>query len=156
MDFKTAKLVVVLTESKNLNLELTRYLKNNLNHSKIITRKQSASHDLVNSGSNIKLIDTNEMLANHVEDMIVRPDSVSSLSVSFDNYRVEEILITRKAIHRKLVKDIAFPLTGSLVIHRRGKEIFIPHGNTHLLMGDVITVIGNSSALMEFRKIFEQ
>lgn len=156
MDFRTNELVVVLTESKNLNLELSRHLKNNLNHSKFITRKQSAAHDLVVPGSDIKLIDTNEMMANHVEDMIVRPDSISSLAVSFDNYHVEEIQISRKDIHRKLVKDIAFPLTGSLIIHRRGKEIFIPHGNTHLLIGDVVTVIGNYAALTEFRKILEQ
>jgi Kef-type K+ transport system membrane component KefB len=156
LKIRTAEMVVVLTESKNLNLELTRYLKNKLNHNKIITRKQSASHEFLDPKSEIKLIDNNEIMANHVEDMIVRPDSVSSLAISFDNYRVEEILITRDNIDRKLVKDIAFPQTGSLVIQRRGGEIFIPHGNTHLLKGDIVTVIGNSSALIEFRKILEQ
>jgi Kef-type K+ transport system membrane component KefB len=156
LNFRTGELVVVLTESKNLNLEITRYLKNKLNHSKIITRKQSAAHDLVEPDSDIKLVDNNEILASHVEDMIARPDAISSLAVSFDNYRLEEIHITNNSVHRKLVKDIAFPQTGSLVIHRRGGEIFIPHGNTHLLIGDVVTVIGNTSALNEFRKILER
>jgi len=41
-------------------------------------------------------------------------------------------------------------------MQRRGGEIFIPHGNTHLLLGDIITVIGNSVALAEFRKILEK
>lgn len=155
MNIRAGELIVVLTESKNLNLEITRYLKNQLNHSKIITRKQSAAHDLINPGSEIKFIDSNEILATHVEDMITRPDAVASLAVSFDTYRIEEIHITNSTVHRKLVKDIAFPQTGSLVIHRRGAEIFIPHGNTHLLIGDMVTVIGNNAALNQFRKILE-
>ena len=156
LHIRTGELVVVLTESKNLNLEITRYIKNELNHSKIITRKQSAAHDLIGPDSDIKLIDNNEILASHVEDMIARPDAMSSLAVSFDNYRLEEIHITNTTVHRKLVKDIAFPQTGSLVIHRRDGEIFIPHGNTHLLIGDVVTVIGNTDALNQFRDILER
>jgi len=156
LKFRTGEQVVVLTESKNLNLEITRYLKNKLNHSKIITRKQSAAHDLIGQESDLKLVDNNEILAGYVEDMITRPDAVSSLAVSFDNYRIEEIHITNAKVHRMLVKDIAFPQTGSLVIHRRGGEIFIPHGNTHLLIGDVVTVIGTAAALTQFRKILEQ
>ncbi len=148
--------VVVLTESKNLNLELTLYIKNQLDHSKIIARKQSASHELVVAQTEIKVIDHDEVLASHIENMIVSPDSVASLSESFDNYRVEEIQITRKEVHRKLVKEIAFPPSGSLVIQRRGGEIFIPHGDTRLLIGDVITVIGNRRALTELRTILEQ
>jgi Kef-type K+ transport system membrane component KefB len=153
---RTADLVIVLTESKPLNLELTRYIKHELNHNKLITRKYSAFDDKLDSHSETKLIDKDEILANHVEDMVLRPDSMASLSVSFDSYRVEEIKITSKDIHRKLVKEVAFPRSGSLVIQRRGGEIFIPHGDTHLLLGDVITVIGNSGALEEFRRIFEQ
>ncbi len=155
LKIRSGELVVVLTESKKLDLKITGYLKNQLNHNKIITRKQSAVHDLVGTDSAIKLIDNNEILASHVEDMIARPDAVSSLAVSFDNYRLEEIHITNGSVHRKLVKDIAFPQTGSLVIHRRGGEIFIPHGNTHLLIGDMVTVIGNNAALNQFRKILE-
>ena len=155
LNIRSGELVVVLTESKKLDLKITGYLKNQLNHNKIIARKQSAVHDLVGRDSDIKLIDNNEILASHVEDMIARPDAVSSLAVSFDNYRLEEIHITNGSVHRKLVKDIAFPQTGSLVIHRRGGEIFIPHGNTHLLIGDMVTVIGNNAALNQFRKILE-
>ena len=156
LNIRTGELIIVLTESKNLNLEITRYLKNQLNHSKIITIRQSAAHDLIGPGSEIKFIDNNEILADHIEDMIARPDALASLAISFDNYRIEEIHITNDSVHRKLVKDIAFPQTGSLVIHRRAGEIFIPHGNTHLLMGDVVTVIGNTTALNQFRKILER
>jgi Kef-type K+ transport system membrane component KefB len=155
LKLRTADLVIVLTESNNLNQVLTRYVKNNLQHSKIITRKQSASHDLIDPQGEIKFIDHNVVLASHIENMIANPDSVSSLSESFGNYRLEEIKITRKDVHGKLVKEVPFPPSGSLVIQKRGGEVFIPHGNTHLLLGDTITVIGSHSALADFRSILE-
>ncbi|MGK7394007.1 MAG: cation:proton antiporter domain-containing protein [Candidatus Cyclobacteriaceae bacterium M3_2C_046] len=156
LELRTSDLVIILTESKKLNLELSHYIKHQLNHSKIITRKRSKSGDLIDLQQEIKVVDHDEVLANHVEDMILRPDAVDTLSNSFDVYRVEEIKITNREIHRKTVRDIAFPPAGSLVIQRRNGEIFIPHGDTHLLLGDVITVIGNSAALAQFRDIFEQ
>jgi len=155
LNLRTSEMVVVLTESEELNQELTHHLKKDLNHNKIISSKNLALSELKDPNSEMKLIDEDEILADHIENMIVRPDAVSSLSKSFDEYIVEEVLMTNNEMHRKLVRKIAWPKTGSLVILRRGSEIFIPHGDTHLLLGDIITVIGNGTALSEFRKILE-
>ncbi|WP_425392457.1 cation:proton antiporter [Ekhidna sp.] len=155
LNIRPNDLIIILTESRNLNLELARYIKNELKHKKIIMRKQSAAHDLIDPQGDLKIVDHDEVLASHVEAMVTRPHSVGTLQESFGMYRVEEILIKRKEIHRKLVKEVAFPPSGSLVIQRRNSEIFIPHGDTHLLIGDVITVIGNSAALHDFREILE-
>lgn len=155
LGLRTSDLVIILTESKILNLELTQYIKFNLNHSKIITRKQSATRQLLAPAKDIKFIDSDEVMANHVEAMIVSPDSISSLSGSFDKYRLEEIMITQKDLHKKMVKEVAFPPSGSLIIQKRDGEIFIPHGDTKLLLGDYMTVIGNHNALAEFRTILD-
>jgi Kef-type K+ transport system membrane component KefB/Trk K+ transport system NAD-binding subunit len=153
LKFHTPDHVVILTGSKKLNMQLTEYIKDELNHHKIITH--TALHEIIDPKSEVQHIDNDEIVAHHVEDMITRPDAISSLAESFGVYRVEEIQITNNDIHRKLVKEIPFPPSGSLVIQRRDGEIFIPHGNTHLLIGDVITVIGNHSALADFRSILE-
>lgn len=155
LKIKSGDLVIILTESRELNQILTKYVKHELNHGKIYTMQESASMDLLDPNGEIKLIDPNEVLANHLEHMITSPDSIDSLAESFEDYRVEEIQITNKDLHKKNVKDIAFPPSGSLVIQKRGGEVFIPHGDTSLLMGDVLTVIGNNSALINFRKILE-
>lgn len=155
LHFRPTDLIIVLMESRVLNLEITKYIKNNLNHKKIITRKQSASHELIDPQGDLKIVDHDEVLASHIEDMVTRPHSVGTLHDSFGIYRVEEIQIQKKDIHRKMVREIAFPPSGSLMIQRRNSEIFIPHGDTHLLIGDVITVIGNAAALHGFRKILE-
>ncbi len=147
--------VIVLTGSPERDRELTRYFGEERQHSKIITRVMEGTEEEIHQHDGLDLIDPQVILANYVEDMIVRPDSVATLSQSFDTYRVEEILLGNKKLHRSLVREIAFPPSGSLIILRRAGEIFIPHGATHLLEGDLITVIGNGPALADFRRILE-
>lgn len=155
LNLHTTDQVIVITGSTSLNQELTKYVTDNLNHEKVITQKDLTSKDEIDPKAVLKFVDQDEVIAHYLEDMILRPNAVNALSQSFGSYRVEEITITHQDVHRKLVKDIAFPPSGSLVIQRREDEIFIPHGDTHLLKGDVITVIGNSSALADFRRILE-
>lgn len=156
LDLHVSDHVIVLTGSRKLNQTLTRYITKDLNHEKVIAQKDLTLLDEIDPKSSLKFVDQDEVIAHYIEDMIMRPDAVSSLSESFGIYRVEEIKVTNKDINNRLVKDVAFPPSGSLVIHRRGEEIFIPHGNTHLLIGDIITVIGNTSALAEFRNVLEK
>ena len=156
LDFRTSDQVIVITGSESLNQKLTKYITGDLKHEKVITQRDRTLKEKIDPKASLKVVDKDEVIAHYLEDMILRPDAVNSLSESFGMYRVEEIKITHESIHRKSVKDIAFPPSGSLVIQRRGDEVFIPHGDTHLLKGDVITVIGNAAALREFRKLLEQ
>jgi len=157
LELHTGDLVVVLTGSKSLNLELARYIQNTLDHHKMITRRVSTSHELLDpSEEDLKVVDADVLMADHIEKMVLRPDSMDMLADSFASYRIEEITISQQDINREQVKNLAFPQSGSLVILRRGSEMLIPHGNTHLMMGDVITVIGDGAALRDFRKILEE
>jgi Trk K+ transport system NAD-binding subunit len=85
----------------------------------------------------------------------LRPTTAHALTDSFGVYSVEEIAVHNTSIDRHYVKDIPFPRSGSLVVVRRDNEIFIPHGDTHLLLGDLVTVIGNAAALEEFRRLLQ-
>ncbi len=143
--------VIVLTESVIKNQKITRLLKEKLGHNKIITLGATEEDDF----SETQYIQIDKVLASHVENLIVRPSAIQTLSESFGQYAVEEILMTNRELDGKMVKKVAFPDSGSLVMIRRNKEILIPHGDTHLLIGDMVTVIGNATALEEFRNILD-
>ena len=95
------------------------------------------------------------MLAAQLENELLRPTTMHALTDSFGGYIVEEILIENANVDRKKVKDVPFHPSGSLVVLKREEEIIIPHGDTKLMRGDRITVIGNSEALEEFRTVFK-
>ena len=107
------------------------------------------------SSNDTQLVNMDDTLASHVENLILRPDSYQAFSENFGMYRIEEIIMGNDDNVNKRVRDLAFPPSGSLIMLRRNKQIFIPHGETHLLAGDIITVIGNTTALEEFRSILE-
>ena len=61
-------------------------------------------------------------------------------------------MITNPAIDGKSVKDIPFDKDAMLILLTRGDEKDIPHGNSHLRTGDVITVFGTDSAIHAIRQ----
>tara|TARA_Y100001972_G_scaffold125905_2_gene178218 strand:+ start:5556 stop:7406 length:1851 start_codon:yes stop_codon:yes gene_type:complete len=151
---KTSDQLIILSGSTQYNNKLTKIAKQ-LNHNKIITLVDEHERDNHQSSNDTQLVNMDDTLASHVENLILRPDSYQAFSENFGMYRIEEIIMGNDDNVNKRVRDLAFPPSGSLIMLRRNKQIFIPHGETHLLAGDIITVIGNTTALEEFRSILE-
>ena len=148
--------VVVITQSDTKNLKIAEILNNELGHSKLITvTTKPQLFEEHKELSEMQVVNAYEIVASRLESEIMRPTITHALTDSFGAYTVEEIPVRNKKVDRKLVKRIPFPESGSLIVIRRDNEIFIPHGDTHLLMGDMVTVIGNATALEEFRNILD-
>lgn len=152
LDIKPYYPVIVMTNSDVNNTEIVRRFKNDFGHIKIFAVSNSQLKKEVNDGE-IKLVDKNESLVHYIENAVIRPETFGSLAENFGTYTIEEIRITNKELDNKQIKDIAFHPSGSIMILKRKEDIFIPHGNTHLILGDVVSIIGNEEALREFRKI---
>lgn len=155
INLKTSDQLIILSGSIELNNKLTKYAKTVIKHNKIITLVNEEERFSHSASNDTQLVNMDDTLASHVENLLLRPDSYQAFSENFGMYRIEEIIMGSKENENKRVRDLAFPPSGSLVMLRRNKEIFIPHGETHLLAGDIITVIGNTTALEEFRAILE-
>lgn len=147
--------VVIVTSSEKKNVRIAKLLRKKLNHSKVITVTTKPELYLDNELSDIKVINIDGVTASNVENEIMRPGTMQALTGSFGAYTIEEITVRNKNVIRKFVREIPFPLAGSLVAIRRDSEILIPHGDTHILEGDLITVIGNAAAMEEYRKLLE-
>jgi len=156
LNIRPVDTVVLLTQSDTKNLKIANLLKAELGHGKVITVTTKPSLFSNHASLNEMLVvNAYEIVASRIESEIMRPTTTHALADSFGVYSVEEIAIRNGDIDRKLVKDIPFPQSGSLIVVKRAGEIFIPHGNTHLLLGDMVTVIGNASALEEFRELLD-
>ncbi len=64
------------------------------------------------------------------------------LRKSKENGYVEFVLKEEDACNNAMVKDLPLPETINMVSIKRGGQIIIPRGHTHLNVGDVITVYG--------------
>jgi len=82
----------------------------------------------------------------------VRPATYHTLVDTFENFRVEEILVTNSEIDGRQVREIPFHKDAILIMVKRGNNIFIPHGETFLKIGDVMSIFGTDSALGDTRE----
>jgi Trk K+ transport system NAD-binding subunit len=101
----------------------------------------------------IETIDVTQILATAIENLIIRPTTYHALVESFENFSVEEILVTNKSIDGLQIKEIPFHRNAILMMVKRENSFFIPHGDTYLKIGDILLVFGTHTAFDETRNL---
>lgn len=160
--FKDIKLhkedyVVVMTGNEIKNKEICNLLKDSFNHAHIITKQAESQTSDVNTNYKrlgIETFDVKRILATTIENLILRPKTYHTLVETFDNFSVEEVVIKNTKVHGEQIKDIPLHQEGFLILIRRDQEMIIPHGNTYLKDGDVITLFGTDTAIESIKEKF--
>ena len=144
--------VVILTESHGKNYKIAQLLREEMGHTKIITKSADNKTEKALLDMRVEVIDSTRIIAATIENLIMRPTAYHSLVETLGSIHVEEIKITRKEVDGKEVKDIPFHKDGSLMLLKRGTTMLIPHGDTHLKVGDTVTLIGSDIAINDMRE----
>ncbi len=144
--------VVVETGNDERNYKIVDFLRNELLHERIIMRacKMPCVEKLNRLG--VETIDLHRVLSTAIENLILRPTTYHDLVESFENYSVEEIVITNRIVNGQQLKKVPFHSGAVLMMITRDKSSFIPHGETFLRLGDLLHVFGTPTALQEIRK----
>lgn len=144
--------VVVLTGDDERNIELCKLIRNELQHERVISKAgtDSVYQNLKNLG--IETFDSTRILANAIENLIERPTTYHALMESFEEFHVEEIEITNKDLDGMQVKEIPLHGDGTLMMIRKADNMFVPHGDTYLRLGDVVNVFGTNAALEDYKQ----
>ena len=149
---ETASALITLTHDDEVNIEIIKIAKNH---------KISRLSSVINNELNIKyydelgveLVDPNILLARRFEH-ILEPRRV--VSQAFAGGRAEAIELEVNAdspVRGKKLKEIGsdYFIVGALL--RKGKVV-IPHGDTELQTGDLVTVVLQSGAFGNVIKLF--
>jgi Trk K+ transport system NAD-binding subunit len=145
--------VVVMTGDDEKNLKICEMLRQELHHERIISRPGGLKIENHLRQLGVEILDARRVLASTIENLILRPTTYHALVESFENYVVEDIIVTNPEIDGKAVKDIPFEKDAMLILLTRGSEKNIPHGDSYLRRGDVITVFGTDSAIQAIHRI---
>jgi len=77
-------------------------------------------------------VDLHRVLAMAIENLVLRPTTYHNLVETFENYSVEEVIVTRRRLDGKKVKEVPFHSMAILMMITRDKASFIPHGEIYL------------------------
>ena len=145
--------VVVLTGSDQRNLDICAMLRYELHHENIISKPDNLVMDKQMALLNIETLDARGVLANAIETLIMRPTIHSALVETFEHFSVEDIMVSGDQVHGKQIMEIPFHKEGMILLVRKADEIVIPHGDTYLRKGDIVTAFGTESALLEIKQL---
>jgi len=145
--------VLVETGSDELNILICEMLRKEFNHEKIISMANSRAVEQQLKRLDVETVDVRRVMATTIENLIVRPITYHALIESFENFSVEEIAIINRNIDGHKVREIAFHKDAILIMVKRGTNLFIPHGETFLKIGDILNIFGTGTALENTREL---
>ncbi len=151
---KPQNYVVILSGQEKENYEIASLLRKEFQHEKIITRTIDIDSETRQKILGIELVNVSETIATAIENLIIRPTTYHALFENFESFSVEDIIITNRKIDGMRVRDIPFHQEGELILIKRNNEMQIPHGDTELLLGDLVMVLGSETAIEDYREKF--
>ena len=111
--------VVACTSDHDENIRVCEMLRHEFNHEKIIAKTGNSAIDQIYERLEVERVDALRVIATTIENLIVRPTTYNALVESFENFSVEEIIITNSDINGLQVKEIPFHKDGTILLIKR-------------------------------------
>lgn len=143
--------VVVLTGNDEDNYRISKLVRQDMGIIKVVSVSglSSISRELIRI--DVEVMDIRLALASTLENLLMRPGTYKTFMESFDNFVVEEISVTGGAAYGHLVRELPWHKDCMLMLARRGDEVYVPHGESYLKSGDILTIFGTSTAISRAR-----
>jgi len=145
--------VVVLTGDNQENIRVCQLLRKEFMHENIISKAGTRSIEQALKSLEVDTFDATRILANTIENLIIRPSTYHALVESFDEFHVEEVKIQNPEVDGLKVREIPFHGDGTIMMIKRGGNMYVPHGETYLRKGDVLNVFGTNAAIEAYREV---
>ncbi|MCF8304066.1 MAG: cation:proton antiporter [Bacteroidales bacterium] len=144
--------IVVHTGAPHCDMKITRMLKNHFQHENIITTAENVRMERELQKLKVEPVDRVRIQATTIENLIIRPTTYHTLVETFEGYIVAEVEITSPHMNRLKLKSFPWHKDATLMLVRHDGEMHVPHGDTMLHTGDVLTIFGTSSAIKYIRE----
>lgn len=145
-----AKYLVATTDQDNTNLLVCQIAKTKFGFSeeKLVARVNEPENLRAFTDLGIHSISPITATALMLDGMVGHPDLFTMCEVSEEG-DILEVEVSNKRVIGKAVKDISLPEDTLIVLVRREGKSLIAHGETQLLDGDFVTIIGKLGAVQE-------
>ena len=155
VNLKGGSNVVVLTGDNETNLKICELIRKEFQHERIISIPANTRMEAQMKSLGVEILDARRILASTIENIILRPGTYFSLTQTYEHFSVEDITVLNSKVEGKKVKELSVHKDGMLMLVTRGPDKYVPHGDTYLKSGDILTVFGTGTAIQQIREILE-
>jgi NhaP-type Na+/H+ or K+/H+ antiporter len=147
---ETAKYLVATTDQDNTNLLVCQVAKTKFGFTgeKLVARVNDPENLQAFMDLGIRSISPVTATALMLDGMVGHHDLFTMCEVSEEG-DILEIKVSNKRVIGKAIKEISLPEDSLIVMIRREDKSIIAHGETKLLDGDYVTIIGTLGAVQE-------
>ncbi|MCL7415428.1 MAG: cation:proton antiporter [ANME-2 cluster archaeon] len=153
---KHAKYIVATTDKDNVNLLACQLAKSKFGFSgnMLVARVNDPNNLPLFTEMDIRAMSPTKSTTIILENMVGRHDLFTMCEVGHQGDIIETSISNPKVIG-KAVKDVEIPKGSLIVLVRRGDQSIIAHGDTILLEGDHVTIIGQAGAASEAANLLD-
>lgn len=144
--------IVVLTGDDYKNIKICAMLRKEFMHEKIISKAGTRVIEQALKGLDVDTFDSTRILANAIENLIIRPTTYHALIESYEDFHIEEIEIHNPDVDGLQIKEIPFHGDGTIMMIKREGNMYIPHGDTYIRLGDIVNVFGTNPAIEDYQE----
>jgi len=149
-----AKYLVATTDQDNTNLLVCQIAKTKFGFTdeKLVARVNKTENLQAFRDLGIRSISPVTATALMLDGMVGHPDLFTMCEVTEEG-DIIEVAVSNKRVIGKAIKDILLPEDTLIALVRRGGKSLIAHGDTQLMDGDLVTIIGKAGAVQEAANI---
>lgn len=139
---KEAKTVIVATPSDKVNILICQAIKAEFDENRLVARVNSTANISAFESAGIEAMSPPSAAATILENMVLRPSLFNFLSKGMGEERMKEVVLGSM---RKGITISSLGLKNVVIVAvRRDDDLITPRGDTELIAGDVLTILGES------------
>jgi Kef-type K+ transport system membrane component KefB/Trk K+ transport system NAD-binding subunit len=149
---ETLRAVAVLLPNDEVNLEVCRYLRDDLGLRRVVSRAREPTLVPAFSEMGVQVINPTLSPVVELEYLLLYP-SVSSLMTDLeDEHDIAEVRLRCAELTGRPLRELNLPEGAIIVLIRRSGDVIYPRGSTMLQIGDRLTLMGPLEAVRELAR----
>jgi len=146
-----ARAVLAISSYDDVNVEVAKMATLDFDVPDVIAliRDAKVADELIAQSLGVRVIRPQLATVLALEGALHFPAAFEMLTDPSDGVEVREISLQNAAFIGKRLREVQLVGDALLMGIRRGEEVFIPHGNTRLMRGDLLMLVGHEEALAE-------
>jgi len=147
-------IMVVLTGSDRVNLEVARMAKDEFECSRVIARDNNPKNSPRFKAMGITPMKLKDSAAMTLENLIIRPTLINLLTDSIGQREPVEMVVHNRQIHGITIRDLPERGDALMIVIRRNEGFVIPNGNEHLQLNDRVLMLCTDNERIRLEKVF--
>lgn len=148
--------VVATTSSDKANLIVCQLARSRYGISDLVARANDGSNLRMFAELGIRAMSPTAAAVMVLDNLLRRPSTLRLMTDLDSGKDVREVTLQNPALAGRVLKEVRLDGDVLIAMVRRDKQLFVPHGDTAMALGDQLTLLGSAEDVAAVGELFER